>query len=235
MAIDYEPALLEAAVLTAAGDDRAFHDAREPLYAIADVEVREAAFVALHTGWFERLGLDRTLPEALAERPGVAPACARCVVVRAGAPAAEAADLLVAPPGPPTLLVRLTPETLAAPERARALLRRELLHVADMLDPGFGYEPGLPPSGGGRLLDDRRAERYRVLWAACVDGRLAAEGRAPATARAERLREFTRAFPELGAAAGTVFQRFFDAPGRTHDDLVALAAGGGPCEAPSPP
>jgi hypothetical protein len=225
MPIDYEPALVEATVLAAGGDGRAFHDERDPLYAIADAEAREAAFAALHARWFRRLGLDRSLPEALAERPEVPPACARTVVVRAGAAAAEAADLLVAPPGRPTLLVRLTPDKLAAPARALAFLRHELLHVADMLDPRFGYEPRLPPTGGGRLLDDRRAERYRVLWSVCVDGRLAAEGRASADARRERLREFTGTFPELGAAAETAFRRFFDAPRRTHPELVAFATG----------
>jgi hypothetical protein len=232
MPVDYEPALVEASVLAAAGDGRAFHDQRDPLYAIADAEAREAAFVALHARWFQRRNLDRPLTEALAERPRVPAACGRGVVVRAGTAAAESADLLVAPPERPTLLVRLTPGTLAAPERALALLRHELLHVADILDPDFGYEPRLPSSGGGRVLDDRRTERYRVLWDVCIDGRLTAEGRALAGARYQRLREFTRTFPELGAAAEAVFQRSFDAARPAHRDLVALATGG---EAPAVP
>ena len=225
MPIDYEPALVEAAALAAAGDNPAFHDERDPIYGIADAEAREAAFVALHARWFQRLGLDRSLLDALGERPEVAAACGRCIVGRAGAVAAEAADLLVASPARPTLLVRLTPARLGARDRALAFLRRELLHVADMLDPDFGYEPTLPPSDGPRPRVDRRIERYRVLWDVSVDGRLAAEGRAPTTVRSERLDEFGRAFPELREAAEPAFRRFFDAPRCTHAGLVAFAAG----------
>jgi hypothetical protein len=223
MPIDYEPALVESAVLASVGDGRAFHDERDPLYAIDDVEARDTAFAGLHARWFERLELDRSLTTALAERPEVEAACARCVVGRAGVAAAEAADLLVAPPARPTLLVQLTPTRLAKPERALAFLRHELLHVADMLDHEFGYEPRLPPTGGGRLLDDRRAERYRVLWDAYVDGRLVAASRALPAVRAERLSEFSRAYPELGDRVGQAFERFFAARRCTHAELVAFA------------
>jgi hypothetical protein len=227
MLIDYEPALVEAAVLASVGDGLdAFHDERDPLYAIADAEAREAAFLRLHGRWFQRLGLDRSLPEALAERPEVAAACGRCVVARAGAAAAEAADLLVAPAVRPTLLVRVTPERLGVRERALAFLRHELLHAADMLDRDFGYEPRLPAGDGPPLRAGRRAERYRVLWDAYVDGRLVAAGRAPVSVRLARRREFRRAFPELGGEADAAFRRFFDAPHCTHAELVAFASAG---------
>ena len=236
MLVDYEPALVEATVLASVGDGLdAFHAERDPLYAIADAEAREAAFLTLHARWFQRLGLDRALPEALAERPEVAAACDRCIVARARAAPAEAADLLVAPPLSPTLLVRFTPEGLGSRERALAFLRHELLHVADMLDRDFGYEPRLPPSGGPRLRDDRCAERYRVLWDAYVDGRLVAAGHAPVTVRFERLREFRRAFPELGEEAEADFQRFFDACRCTHAELAVFASAGAERAVPEAP
>jgi hypothetical protein len=224
ISIDYDPALVEATVLAARSDGRAFHAERDPLYGIADAETREAAFVALHARWFQRLGLDRSLPQALAERPEISPACGRGVVVRAGAAAAEAADLLVAPPARPTLLIRFTPERLAVRERALAFLHHELLHVADMLDRDFGYQPRLPPADGVCLREDRRAERYRVLWDAYVDGRLVAASRALVAVRGERLREFRRAFPELGEEAEAAFERFFEAGRCTHAELVAFAS-----------
>jgi hypothetical protein len=236
MGIDYEPALVEATVLASVGDGwKAFHDERDPLYTLADAEAREAAFVTLHARWFQRLGLDRPLPEALAERPEVAAACGRCIVARAGAAAAEAADLLVAPAVRPTLLVRVTPERLGVWERARAFLRHELLHVADMLDRDFGYEPRLPAGDGPTLRAGRRAERYRVLWDAYVDGRLVAAGRAPVSVRLARLREFGRAFPELGEQAETAFRRFFEAGRCTHADLVAFATAGDARDIPEAP
>lgn len=44
----------------------------------------------------------------------------------------------------PTLVVRLRPQSLLDQGALRTLLRRELLHVADMLDPAFGYLKELP-------------------------------------------------------------------------------------------
>jgi hypothetical protein len=230
MVPEFEPALVEAAVLAALPgrpEARALHAERDPLYALADPEAREPAFSALHARWFERLGLHRPLLVALAERPGIEAGCARAIVARAPASRAEGADLLVSPPDPPTLLLRLTPATLSRPEQALALLRHELLHVADMLDPDFGYEPRLSSAEDTALLDPGRAERYRVLRDAYVDGRLVRAGRAPAARRAERRREFTQAFPALSAGAEAAFARFFDAPRCTHAELVAFASAGG--------
>jgi hypothetical protein len=226
LSLEYEPALVEAAVLAAlhghpgAG---AFHAERDPVYGLAPAEAREAAFTALHARWFERLRLDRSLREGLGERPEILAACARGLVARARGSRGQGADLLVAPPAPPTLVVRLGPETLAARADALALLRRELLHVADMLDPEFGYEPRLPAGEGGAIHDRRRAERYRVLWDAWVDGRLIRSGRASSAARTDRLRDFRQAFPELGGEAEAVFEQFFGAARCTHADLVRWA------------
>ncbi len=229
-AVDYERALVEAAVLAWLGgrpEERAFQAERDGVYEIPDPEAREAAFAALHGAWFERLRLDRPLPKALAERPEIAGRCARCIVARVMAARDESADLLVAPPALPTLLVRVRAATLCVPERWERLLRHELLHVADMLDPTFDYAPRLPSSPEGPAHDRRLAERYRVLWDAYVDGRLARAGWAPAQAREARLEEFARAFPELGDRAAAAFERFFDAARRTHADLVAFAQSAG--------
>jgi hypothetical protein len=222
---EYEPALVEAAVLAAlrgSPGEAALHRERDPLYSIADCDERETAFARLHAQWFEGLGLDRPLRGALAERPEIGWECGRAIVARAPSARHEGADLRLAPPARPTLLLRLMPETLAAGERAWRLLRRELLHVADMLDPAFGYEPRV---GAGAPLDPGRQERYRVLWDAYVEGRLVRSGGAPAAAGAEVLREFTRAFPALGAEGVAAFRRFFDGPSCTHADLVAAATG----------
>jgi hypothetical protein len=74
------------------------------------------------------------------------------------------------------------------------------------------------------LLDNRRAERYRVVWDAYVDGRLVAASRALVAVRAERLTEFRRAYPELGDGVEAAFERFFEARRCTHAELVAFAS-----------
>lgn len=242
--VEYQPALVEAAVLVAARarrEERALLRERDPLYEIADGEERDSAFVRLYARWFERLALHRSLEDGLAERPVIATSCERRVVARVLDRRDEAADLLGAPSARPILLVRMTADTLGAPERALAFLRRELLHVADMLDPAFGYpirgheRPHAQPvgdttpgagareaAGSGWPPEPAVRDRYGVLWDVTVDGRLARSGQAPATARADRWRDFQRAFPTL---AETAFERFWRADRCTHADLLAFARG----------
>ncbi len=226
---EFDPRLIEAAVLAAVTGrpgEREFHAERDGLYQIAEPEPREAAFGTLHARWFERLAMDRPFRETLAERPEIAARCGRWLVTRAGGSRDEAADLLVAPSAPPTLLVRVTPETLAAGERLGLLLRRELLHVADMLDPRFGYRPALPEGVAGGARESVVRGNYRILWDAYVDARLARLGLVPAGARTARLSEFVTAFPHLGAGAAAAFERFFGTPELTHAEILAFAAGG---------
>jgi hypothetical protein len=68
--------------------------------------------------------------------------------------------------------------------QVRVLLRHELMHVADMLDPAFGYERSLPTSDDGPSADNIVRDRYRVLWDVTIDGRLARAGLAHPDARA---------------------------------------------------
>ena len=225
---EWDPRLVEAAVLAAmhgSADEPAFRAERDALYEIAEAEDREAAFAALHARWFERLVLDRPLREALAMWPEIAASCARCLVTRAPGGRDEGGDLLVAPTTRPILSVRLSVETVATPERLRLLLRRELLHVADMLTPRFGYEPALPEHVAGGARERAVRDHYRILWNAYVDGRLVRAGLVLTVARGERFREFACAFFQLGDGLEAVFERFFDAPELTHADLLGFAAG----------
>ncbi len=226
---EFDPRLVEAAVLAATRGQTVegeFRAERDRLYEIAEPEPREAAFEAFHARWFLHLGLARPFQRALAEQPGIAAGCGRWLVAQARGRREEAADLLVGSDVRPTLLARVTPETVAAPERLRLLLRRELLHVADMLAPEFGYEPTLPPGVAGGARERVVRDNYRVLWKAWVDGRLVRRGVLLATARGERLADFARAFPHLGAGAEAAFDRFFGAHQLTHAALVAFAAAG---------
>lgn len=225
---EYQPELIEATVLVALGghpEERGFRRERDRLYEIPDVEAREVAFTRLGVRWFVRLGLDRALREALGEQPAVAAGCGRAIVAPAVDRRAECADLLVAATASRTLLVRLTPETLSAHDRALLVLRHELFHVADMLDPAFGYERRLAGPEAGSPRDHLLRDRYRALWDAFIDGRLARLGRAPAGAREERWRDFRQAFPELGERAEAAFERFWRARRRTHADLMAFVVG----------
>jgi hypothetical protein len=123
---------------------------------------------------------------------------------------------------PPSIVLRLRPQSLLDPEGLRTLLRRELLHVADMLDPAFGYLKELPSVETDPAMVNLLRERYRILWDASIDGRLCREGRLGVPARAARLLEFARAFPMLSDSAEVAFAPWFDGPQPSHAAIVAF-------------
>lgn len=228
--VEYDPHLVEEAVLRAVAgrpEEGTFRQGRDSLYGREDPDQREAAFRAFHGEWFLRLDLCRPLEQALAERPAIARGTQCCAVVRARSRKEEGAELFVSPdPAEGRAIgLQLRPESFLDPAFLLGLLRHELLHIADMLDPGFGYEPALPVAEEGlarRLAQDR----YQALWDACIDGRLVQEGRAPGIVRQRRLQDFARVFPALGKEE---FARFFDQPFHTHAELLdrALRPGAG--------
>jgi hypothetical protein len=61
----------------------------------------------------------------------------------------------------PTLAVKLTPGSLLDFVRVAPLLRSELLHVEDMLDPDFGYERDLPSFDVDAVYEKLVRDRYR--------------------------------------------------------------------------
>jgi hypothetical protein len=120
--------------------------------------------------------------------------------------------------------VKLTPGSLLDFDRVEPLLRSELLHVEDMLDPAFGYErdpvvPGVDPVNEKLVRD-----RYRVLWNTSIDGRLKARGRLPEESEARSRREFIGTFSMLGAGVDEQFRRIFEGPRPSHAELLSIAA-----------
>jgi len=220
--LEYAPELLEAALLHAlqgSPEASAFHQQRDPLYEIADPEAREASFRALHTAWFVRLRLGQVIEQALQEYPLIVQQVQGCKVLRARSARDEGAELFVAA-ARRWVVLRLRPERLATPECLLTFLRHELLHIVDMLDPAFGYQPVLSPSADEPGHVHILRERYRVLWDTSIDGRLVRLGLAPPACRAHRFREFAQTFPMLGDRSAEAFARFFEGAAVTHAELV---------------
>ena len=124
--------------------------------------------------------------------------------------------------------IRLTPSTLADPTRGLLLLRHELQHIADMVDPAFGYDPAPvflreEPERSSLIL-----ERFRVIWDTTIDGRLTRRGHAAPGARELRQREHRGLFGFLGPLADRELERWFREDHPTFDLILgaALAPGG---------
>lgn len=232
--VEYEPRLVEEAVLTAlrgAAREAAFRAERDRAYEVADPDAREARFRALHATWLDRLGLSAPLAVALREEPAVTRDVGRLVATLAPSARDEGADLFVAAGSETpdrarrTVVFRIRPQTLADPDRLLALCRRELAHVADLLDPAFGYAPGALSTDPGDPPEPLLRERYRVLWRLRVEGRLARRGVPLPGDPAERIRGLRATFPMLGARVEDLLERLLTGTLATHGALAAVARG----------
>lgn len=231
--IEYESALVEEAVLLAVKDrpeERSLRRVRDPIYEIADEERRNIRFDELHRAWFERLGLQRPIQQALAERPILAAATRRCFVAKVPRRKDETAELFVRPEDGHveeierrSIGIMLRPQSFVRGDRLLNLLRHEFLHIVDMLNPAFEYSAVFSRDEDATIPETAILERYRALWDASVDGRLAREGMVSLSRRDQRLADFARVFGMLGAQTEEAFSLLFDRSGHTHPQLVKFA------------
>ena len=229
--VAYDPCLVEEAVLLALhrhDEDTAFHAERDAIYEQADEDAREAAFRSLHQAWFERLGLGTSIEQVLAEYPTVLPKVRQAIVALAKSRNDEGADLFVATEKHDggvkrSIGIQLLASSLRQHDEIVLLLRHEFLHIADILDPAFGYQVDLPEPEGGPTAQQLVQDRYRVLWDVSIDGRLRRRGWAAPMAQQRRRSDFGKAFPSLGSETDRAFSRLFDGPRPSHDAFVSAA------------
>jgi hypothetical protein len=231
-AIHYDPRLMEEALFHAQRQSQAagaYKRQRNCIYEISDPDERERLFDELNRSWFTRLDLDRVIARTVEEQPLINSHIANCFVARAAQATEEGAELFIAtdaaiaPAARRTLRILIRPESLLKPEILTPFLRHELLHITDMLDPIFAYEPTLPATEGGPTYDTLITNRYRVLWDVTIDGRMARRGWCDRSIRDRDFRDFLAAFPMLGDGGNEIFQSFFDAAQPRHSELAAFA------------
>jgi hypothetical protein len=231
MRITYADDLVEATVLLAERTasvemTRAFRHARNRLYQLADVDSRESAFRALHRQWFVKFGLQKPMERAIAERSDLTDRLGHCRVLQAFRRQDEGADLFdrvaaLNTDRQPLLVIRVRPALLLDRQSLLGVLRHELMHIVDMLNPRFGYRRTLPPSDDGPSADNIVRDRYRTLWDVTIDGRLVRLGLASPHVRAQRAHEFAMAF-RMGGATEALFEEWFDRVDPTHEQLVSF-------------
>lgn len=230
--VRYDPRLIEEAVLLGLRghpESNRFYRERNRLYEIENPEERERDFQQLDRSWFIHLRLAEPIEQAIDEQRSLESSVRYCLVAPAGKKGEEEAELFVIPQEglrgkeQPTVRILLRPESFLKPSALLTFLRHELLHITDMLDPAFGYQPSLPVGEGGPAYDALLRERYRVLWDATIDGRMVRHRWLPESLRSQHLDHFGRTFPMLGEQMEQHFSRFFDIEPHTHDELVAFA------------
>ena len=240
--IRFDAHLVEGAVLLAEADlhslqRRRFRHERNHCYESEDPEERDRQFSAFHHRWFDRMQLGRPVERLLGAYPTVRAGTERCLVLPADRAKNEIADLRDETMGPdpvrddgetrphvrPSLFLQVRPALVADSGEFERFLAHELLHVADMLDSAFGYDPELPPLEGGPARVNQVRDRYRVLWDCTIDGRLSRTRGVPEGVAGARQGEFAAAFPESGPDVEERFRSWWERPRPSHAEIMAVA------------
>ena len=119
--------------------------------------------------------------------------------------------------------IKLIPRRFYDPALSR-YCRHELMHISDMLDPVFGYDPdtkvGQNPGEETLIL-----HRYRVLWSLSVDSRLVRAGKEPMLSKEDRFKEFRSWYRKIPPAQlKSAFEGLWQTESFTHAELVEMAS-----------
>ncbi len=235
---EYDPPLLEEAVFLemrrreTAGDLESYLAYRkriDPLYGLPQQE-RDRSFNDAYAEFFSRLGFDRLLREVAEEYPLLSQEVSQVTFLKAQSRKQESAELFVKQSDDTTsrpqntVAVRTCPESFLEPAALQSLLRHEFYHITDMLDPEFGYEPTLGVADLTRMQEDLIRDRYRALWDAYIEGRLARQNKGKEESFAQMEALFARAFQSLSQEGTLHLLEFvWNAEHLTHQELLALA------------
>ncbi|MBI1992044.1 MAG: hypothetical protein HYS71_02225 [Candidatus Omnitrophica bacterium] len=155
----------------------AFHREREAVYSLAEPQ-REAAFQQLAYRTFQALGLAELFTARLPEFPQVSERIELIIVRRVWNRKDEQVELYVARPTrrvlevSTTLFIGLQAARCLDRDRLVSFLRHEFLHISDMLEPAFAYDPHAAFGGESEPEDELIRGRFRVLWDLWVHARM---------------------------------------------------------------
>ncbi len=233
MHLRYDEDFVEAAVFLCASGRRKgiaslqiarFERQREKLYSILDTDERNDAFFQLHLEWFREWGFEELLNQSLLEFPLLSRELKLLAFRKALGRHDEGAELYVNEAGDRHGVVAIYPERWEAGSQLQLFLRHELAHLNDMVDPAFGYTPGLAVAGPSLNQHRLARERYRSVWDIVIDGRLTRSGRATIATREQRWSEFSALFAFWSEARQSqVFESLWLNPSPTHQILAELA------------
>ncbi len=243
MQIEYDPQLLEEVVFLEisrrerAGNPelvRSYRERINPLYeSTAAPNERDRAFRNVHAEFFSCLGFHGFLADIVEEFPLLDGMLDQITFLKVDSRKKEGAELFVRRDEEPeettnrSCFIRLRTESFRDQENLSRILRHELYHISDMVDPAFGYLPDLDASDlSGPQLNLVR-DRYRVLWDTYIYSRILRSGREanPTGLISEEL--FRNAFTNLEPSeAEKLRTKVQNSDLLTHADLLAMAKNG---------
>jgi hypothetical protein len=203
MNVRYDLDLVEGAVaLCAAGHRKEIHALqirrfqfeREAIYSVLDPDERNAAFSKLHLKWFRNWNLEQLIKQILNEFTNLSDTIQILAFRKARTKSEEAAELYVDPSGKRNGVVALRSERFKLDGHLNPFLRHELMHLSDMVRPEFGYARDPLARQQGSSQQHLARERYRLLWAVSIDGRLVRSDKETVATKEQRWLEFDRAY-----------------------------------------
>jgi hypothetical protein len=244
MDIRFQPALLQEVIdsfiekTEREGDPtyyKEFHELADPIYEKYTLEDREPEFKKLYQYLFGTWGFSDIISAAFNEYPILKERVGIVLVKGVLKEAEEGVDILrkwgaveqdlakqFEQKGLKGVGIKLIPRRFYDPALSR-YCRHELMHVADMLDPEFGYDPdtkvGQNPGEETLIL-----QRYRVLWSLHVDSRLERAGKETMLPKQDRFKEFRSWYRKIPPPQlKSVFEGLWQTDTFNHSELVEMA------------
>ncbi|WP_447602121.1 hypothetical protein [Nitrospira sp. Nam80] len=244
MEIRFQPALLQEVIdsfiekTEREGDPtyyKEFHELADPIYEKYTLDDREAEFKKLYQYLFGTWGFSDIIRDAFNEFPDLKEKVGIVLVKGVLKEDQEGVDILrkwgsvehdlakeFEEKGLKGVGIKLIPRRFYDPALTR-YCRHELMHIHDMLDPIFAYDPdtkvGQNPGEETLIL-----HRYRILWNLSVDSRLIGDGKEPMLSKEDRFKEFRSWYRKIPPPQlKSVFEGLWQTGFFTHSELVEMA------------
>ena len=227
--IIFEAAFIEDAVFRFAAEKEtrgnkegldSFYSQRNVIYEIPSAVERDQSFQQFYEKKFLEFGLRRLFDGIFLEFPFLDQPKLSIYVKRVYSKKDESAELF-RDGDALNVLVTIQPVRVNDQEYLKAFLRHELMHISDMLDPAFQYNPAVQLNALNDTEENLVRERFRILWAIFIDARTFRKGLTPLWPIEKYERDFGKAFQFWAKdERNQVLDRLTSGESFTHSDLL---------------
>ncbi|MGR3176988.1 MAG: hypothetical protein ACUZ8E_02900 [Candidatus Anammoxibacter sp.] len=208
--IEFAPFLLEEVVFLGIrqvelkGEDlslyNSYQEDKDPLYQLPGDD-QDKAFHELNIKYFSLLGYSEFIYNIIREFPIFSEKIDKISFLKTDKRKEKGADLFfhtdneIAHGAAKTVVFKILPDQFLNIDHLKMDFQNEFLHIHDMLDVEFGYEPSLNVKDENMMRYKLIQDRYMVLWQAYVNVRLS--GRCPDYKCVDIFPDMVRVFPDL--------------------------------------